>query len=295
MSDTSLSGVDLARVALQTARAAAKSAPRTQRTKTTTTARPRKGGRDPLPFGEAVAQMVAARGWDTTTASAARSNGVLEQWPAIAPELVGKVDAVRFDDATRTLHLLPATSAYRTQLTLHQKEIVAKVNAAVGQDTVRHLEILRPASLTAVRSAHGLASTERTQAIPVSSPSTPASGSKAPKPKTCETASQGYRRALEAHQASRKRTVVDPAIQSAIERQIREQAREPEALFDGRQALAELQARTTGQQQVRASDAARARALQKLAAERAGLPTITPAATPRVQHVVQVITDAEAS
>ncbi|MFI5753068.1 hypothetical protein ACIBBE_46390 [Streptomyces sp. NPDC051644] len=39
--------------------------------------------------------------------------------------------------------------------------------------------------------------------------------------------------------------------------------------------MAELQAKTTGQQRVRSSDAARARALQRLAAERAGLTTIT--------------------
>ncbi|MEU4180978.1 DciA family protein [Streptomyces sp. NPDC026589] len=56
--------------------------------------------------------------------------------------------AARFDATTRTLHLRPATPAYRTQLTLHQKQIIAKVNNMVGPDTVRQLEILRPAALT---------------------------------------------------------------------------------------------------------------------------------------------------
>ncbi|MEU4265625.1 DciA family protein [Streptomyces argenteolus] len=269
MSDTSLSGVDLARVALQTARAAAKSAPRTQRTKTLTTTRSRKSGRDPLPFGEAVAQMVAARGWDTAAATAATSRSVLDQWPAIAPELVGKVDAVQFDTATRTLHLLPATPAHRTQLTLHQKQIVAKINTIAGSDTVQRLEILRPATLTALASPPSPAPVEHAPPVP------PARSGVS---KTRETASQGYRRALEAHQASRKVTMVDPVIQSAIERQIREQAREPEAAFNSQQAMADLQARTTRQKRTRSSDEARVRALRKLAADRAGLATITPVA-----------------
>ncbi|MEV5194719.1 DciA family protein [Streptomyces clavifer] len=69
-------------------------------------------------------------------------------WPAIAPELAGKVDAVDFDATTRTLHLRPATPAYRTELTFHQKRITAKVNNTVGPDTLQCVEILRPATLT---------------------------------------------------------------------------------------------------------------------------------------------------
>ncbi|MFF5881081.1 hypothetical protein ACIQ9M_34630 [Streptomyces californicus] len=70
-----------------------------------------------------------------------------------------------------------------------------------------------------------------------------------------------------------------PEIQAAAERQLRERLREPEADFaDGRQALEELRAKAASQQRVRPSDVSRARALQRLAAERAGLTTITPAA-----------------
>ncbi|MFE0695067.1 hypothetical protein [Streptomyces sp. NPDC058869] len=42
-------------------------------------------------------------------------------------ELAGKVETTQFDATTGTLHLRPATPAYRTQLTLHQKQITAKV------------------------------------------------------------------------------------------------------------------------------------------------------------------------
>ncbi|MFC9178849.1 MULTISPECIES: hypothetical protein [Streptomyces] len=62
-------------------------------------------------------------------------------------------------------------------------------------------------------------------------------------------------------------------------RQLRERLREPEEHFaDGRQALEELRAKAAAQQRVRPSDVSRARALQRLAAERAGLAAIAPAA-----------------
>ncbi|MGW4840084.1 DciA family protein [Streptomyces globisporus] len=137
MNETTASGADLARIALQTARAAAKSAPQPKRTRTATTRTQRSGGREPLPFADALARMVAERGWATPAAAAATAGSVIDQWPAIAPELAGKVEAVRYDATTGTLHLRPATPAYRTQLTLHQKQITTKLNAVVGPDTVR--------------------------------------------------------------------------------------------------------------------------------------------------------------
>ncbi|MCX4902325.1 hypothetical protein [Streptomyces sp. NBC_00892] len=74
--------------------------------------------------------------------------------------------------------------------------------------------------------------------------------------------------------------VAGPVL-AAARRHVRDQAREPVEQFgDGRQALADLEARTAAARS-RPSDASRARALQRLAAERAELPTITPAATAR--------------
>lgn len=65
--------------------------------------------------------------------------------------------------------------------------------------------------------------------------------------------------------------------QAAAERQLRE----PEEHFaDGRQALKELRAKAAAQQQARPSCASRAGALHRLAAERAGVATITPVPRP---------------
>ncbi|WP_329595914.1 DciA family protein (plasmid) [Streptomyces sp. NBC_01362] len=272
MTDTT-SGVDLARVALRAARAAAKTQPQAKRrTGASAPRRSRGAGRDPLSFGQAISKMVAERGWDSTAAAASAASSILDQWPAIAPELVGKVDAVRFDAETRTLHLRPATPAYRTQLTLHQKQITAKVNGAVGPDTVRHLEILRPTALTTVRSSHEPAALSTSTTVPApAAPEAPV--------KTRSDASAGYHQVLTAHRAAwTAERKTDPKVLAAARRQVRDQAREPVEQFgDGRQALADLEARTAAARS-RSSDASRARALQRLTAERAGLSTITPAA-----------------
>ncbi|WAE70641.1 DciA family protein (plasmid) [Streptomyces cavourensis] len=269
--NTTPTGADLARIALQSARAAAKSAPQPKRTRTTTTRPQRSGGRDPLPFADALSRMVAERGWATPAAAAATAGSVIDQWPAIAPELAGKVEAVQFDTATGTLHLRPATPAYRTQLTLHQKQITTKVNDTVGPGTVRRLEILRPAALT-------LPPDTRTPA-PAAAPHPPT----APRQEARQEAPEGYREAVAAHRATWSgQQHTNPRIQAAAERQLRDRLREPEEHFaDGRQALEELRAKAAAQQRVRPSDVSRARALQRLAAERAGLATITPAAAPQ--------------
>lgn len=276
--NTAPTGADLARIALQSARAAAKSAPQPKRTRTTTTRPQRSGGRDPLPFADALSRMVAERGWATPAAAAATAGSVIDQWPAIAPELAGKVEAVQFDATTGTLHLRPATPAYRTQLTLHQKQITTKVNDTVGPGTVRQLEILRPAALTAPSPPD--ARTPAPAAAP--HPGT------APRQDEQKEAPEGYREAVAAHLATWTRQQhTNPRIQAAAERQLRDRLREPEEHFaDGRQALEELRAKAAAQQRVRPSDVSRARALQRLAAERAGLATIAPAvaAPQRLDH-----------
>ncbi|MEI7029686.1 DciA family protein [Streptomyces pratensis] len=271
MNETTASGADLARIALQSARAAAKSAPQPKRPRTTTTRNQRSAGREPLPFADALARMVAERGWASPAAAATTAGSIIDQWPAIAPELAGKVDAVRFDATTGTLHLRPATPAYRTQLTFHQKQIVAKVNASVGPDTVRHLEILRPAALAPPSDARTPASAATPQ--PAAAPGEPAR----------QETPEGYREAIAAHRATwnTTRQHSNPKVRAAAERQLRERLREPEENFaDGRQALEELRAKAAAQQRVRPSNVSRARALQRLAAERAGLAIIPPAAAP---------------
>ncbi|CAM5533918.1 DUF721 domain-containing protein (plasmid) [Streptomyces californicus] len=149
MTDTApaaASGVDLARVMLRAALAAAKSAPRQRprRTGVAPSRQGRSGGREPVALGAAVSRMIAEQGLETGAAGRQVRRTVASQWDTIAPELQGKVQTVRYDDATRTLLLRPCSPSYRTQLTLHQKEIIARVNAVAATGRVTRLEILRP-------------------------------------------------------------------------------------------------------------------------------------------------------
>ncbi|MEU3656491.1 DciA family protein [Streptomyces sp. NPDC032161] len=220
MTDTTPSGVDLARVALAAARAAAKASPPPKRRLGAAPSRRKDqgNGRDPLPFAAAVQQMMAERGWDMP----AKGGTILDRWPTIAPTLVGKVAAVRFDADTRTLHLRPVSPAYRTQLTLHQQQIIQQINAAVGDSTVRNLAILAPGTVDA----------------PASPPATPAAScapASAAQSEQPQAKHPGYLAALAAHRASggTREVGLSPLIREAAEQQIEalRRHREPEEAF----------------------------------------------------------------
>ncbi|MFE8975784.1 hypothetical protein [Streptomyces cyaneofuscatus] len=145
--------------------------------------------------------------------------------------------------------------------------MIAAANEKVSGANVRALHVLVPAPVKA-----GPATAAAGPAPPPTAPAAPVQRADPP---------EGYCEALAAHRATwaTTRQHSNPKIQKAAERQLRERLREPEGNFaDGRQALEELRAKAAAQQQVSPSEASRARALQRLAAERAGLTTITPAA-----------------
>jgi predicted nucleic acid-binding Zn ribbon protein len=219
MTEQPVSGVDLARVALQNARAAAKSQPQPKRRMgASVPRRVRTGGRDPMTFSAAISQMMAERGWDM----AAKGGSILDQWPTIAPELAGKVAAVKFDDESRTLHLRPISRAYGFQLDLYQRQIIDKVNAKVGDGTVQALKILAPGAVDTPTPAPA---TETADVQPVQ-PAVPA----AAKPKN-----PGYLAAIAAHNEhkSTRDHEMDARVRDAAERQNQAltRRREPEDAF----------------------------------------------------------------
>lgn len=134
-----ISGIDLARVALQAAMANSKNQPVKKARRVTTRRTDRSPGRDPVAFASAIQQMVTERAWKTPVAGGT----VLDQWARVAPDLVGKVFPERFDAGTGTLHLRPVSDAYGTQLRIHQTRIIATVNQHLGDDNlVQALRIL---------------------------------------------------------------------------------------------------------------------------------------------------------
>ncbi|WDM16457.1 DUF721 domain-containing protein [Streptomyces lavenduligriseus] len=200
-----LSGVDLARVALQQARLAARNnggearAPRRRQATTV-----KRDGREPTGFAAVLAGLMADRAWDLPAAG----GSVLDQWPdiaaAVAPQLPHHVTAVAFHSETGQLDLRPDSPAYATQLRLITTRIVAAANEAAGTDAVRTVRVLPPGSAPAPRTS------------PATTPDAP----QAPV-KTREMAGAGYHQALAAHQAARPDRHVDPAIAEAIESQTR--------------------------------------------------------------------------
>ncbi|MFF5638241.1 DciA family protein [Streptomyces sp. NPDC012825] len=266
------SGVDLARQALLAAREAAKAKKSEVRQKprrrTTTVVR---DGRAPLAFGAAIGMMMTERG----LIAPAAGGSVLAQWDTIltaaAPELAGHVRAVAVDEESGRLDLVPDAPAYATQARWCAPKLLAAANQAVPGASIRAVHVLAPAARAVTTSA-----TSPAAADPAPRPVVPAGPVK-----TRETASAGYRRALEAHRAVAPPRQEDPALAAAVERQ--EQVRrelagrafpdvEQDQEDEAPPALEDVRA-----QQRQTAEAVRAAAILQARTERAGR-TMPPAA-----------------
>ncbi|MFK0112495.1 DciA family protein [Streptomyces sp. NPDC091217] len=251
-----VSGVDLARVALQAALAAARKNggnARATQPKLRTTSVIRRRGREPLDLGAAIGALVTERAWELPAAGAT----LRERWEAIAPELAGHVVAVGYDADSGRLTVCPESAAWATKTRLEQARVVAAANASAGRTVVRHLRILAPGSVPAP--------------APDDVASQTAAASKGPV-KTRESAGDGYRRALAAHRQTAPPRLVDQDIARAVERQTRAMRElsaqafpEPESAPDDAPASIE----TARAHRRRESEVSRAAALRRAREERA--------------------------
>ncbi|MGP3635586.1 DUF721 domain-containing protein [Streptomyces sp. 24-1644] len=266
--ESELSGVDLARQALIAAREAArKNGATSKKPKRRTTTVVRRDGREPLGLGSVIGRMMTERGMVAPAAGGSVRVDFDTILAAVVPELAGRVQAVAFDAETGRLDVVPDAPAVGTQLRWSAPKLIAVANERVPNTNVRALHVLAPASVK----------TDPTSAaaVPAPQPTAPVAPMQRADPP------EGYREAIAAHRTAWTRQQhTNPEVQAAAERQLRERLREPEEHFaNGRQALEDLRAKAAAHQQARPSDASRARALQRLAAERAGLTTINPAVT----------------
>ncbi|MFE6288225.1 DUF721 domain-containing protein [Streptomyces sp. NPDC057877] len=265
MSGGELSGVDLARVALRAALETARKNGgngRPAKAKPRMTPSVRHGGREPLGLGAAIGMLVNERAWELPAAGAS----LRERWEAIAPEFAGHIAAVGYDADSGRLTVCPESAAWATKLRLEQARVVQAANESAGRTVVRGLRILAPGS------------------VPVSEPDTvaPATAPNGPV-KTRESASEGYRQALAAHQSVAPARRVDPGIAEAVERQtraMRELSRrafpEPEVSSEAQPAPIEA-----GRiQRRREAEATRALALRRARTERAARQDSTAAGQP---------------
>ncbi len=248
-------GVDLARVALNAARAAAQR----QGAETSVQRRPRRStiihsrtDREPLGLGAAIERMLAERGY---TAPAAGGT-LCDQWPdiaaTIAPALARHTTATAYDPDSGRLDLRATSTAYATQARLMAGPLTNAANHHAGRPLVKTIRVLNP-------NARAIDPTQAA-ARPAPAPRGPV--------RTRENASTGYRETLAAHQAHHHPQLTDPAIKAAAERQLRDTAREPEGEFrPGREATAAAAVRQTAR--TKHPDAVRAKAILKARKDRA--------------------------
>ncbi|MGW0958150.1 DUF721 domain-containing protein [Streptomyces gelaticus] len=146
---TEPSGVDLARVALRAAKeqARARGAAAQQKKQARRGGGLRSGaradGRDPLPLGSAINRLITERGWETPAAV----GGVMGRWPQIVGEdLANHCVPLRYDEDPdeRVLTVQCDSTAWATQLRLLAPQLVARLNADLGQGTVRFIKVLGP-------------------------------------------------------------------------------------------------------------------------------------------------------
>lgn len=109
-------GVDLARAAMEAARAngggrKTKAKPRIVRTV-------RRDGREPMGPGAVIGALVTERVWELPAAGAR----LRERWAAIAPELAGHVAAVSYDADSGQLTVCPESAAWAINARLEQAE-----------------------------------------------------------------------------------------------------------------------------------------------------------------------------
>ena len=249
-------GVDLARVALNAARAAAQR----QGTETTVQRRPRRStiihtrtGREPLSLGTTIERMLAERGY---TAPAAGGT-ICDQWPdiaaAVAPALARHTTATSFDADAGRLDITATSTSYATQARLMAGPLTNAANNHAGRSLVKTIRVLNP-NARSIDPA-------QVEARPAPAPRGPI--------RTRETASAGYRQALAAHQAHHQPQLTDPAIRAAAERQLREATREPEHHFRPAQEAAAAAAAHQQAAHTKNPDAIRAEAILKARKDRA--------------------------
>ncbi|MFD0375075.1 DciA family protein [Streptomyces sp. NPDC127112] len=135
-------GMDLARQALDAARAMA----REQGTATTAKQRCRTRGatsardpREPTGLRWVLLRLQCEYGWET----AARAGEVLTRWASlVGPAVAAHLEAVAYDRDRRLLEIRPDSSAWSIQAELIKAGLLVKLGDALGPDSVRTITVL---------------------------------------------------------------------------------------------------------------------------------------------------------
>lgn len=101
---------------------------------------PGRGG-DPKPFGAAIRELLASRGWEQRAAM----GGVFGNWPGIVgPQLAEHTRPERFEDGELTV--AADSTTWATQLRLLSSTLVKRLNEELGHGTVRRVKVVGPST-----------------------------------------------------------------------------------------------------------------------------------------------------
>ena len=130
------SGADLAREALEQAKARSKRVARTVKPK-----QKKRSKGDPQTFGAAIDAFLKVRGWEHDV----RMRSVFARWAEIAgPEIADHCEPTALRDGE--LLLQAESTSWATQLRLMTRQIADKINADLGAPVVTSVKVHGPAS-----------------------------------------------------------------------------------------------------------------------------------------------------
>ncbi|AXI81434.1 DUF721 domain-containing protein [Peterkaempfera bronchialis] len=142
-----MSGIDLARVALRAAKEQARERGEQVRQKKESRRRglrsgARADGRDPVPLGAAMRQLITERGWEAPAAV----GGVMGRWPQIVgAEIAAHCTPEHYAEDACELRVRCDSTAWATQLRLLAPQLVARLNAELGHGAVKLIKVQGPA------------------------------------------------------------------------------------------------------------------------------------------------------
>ena len=127
---------DIARAALEAARAASAARPKPTRRRI---AGPRPGADDPQPLGRLVDSLITEQDWSERT----RVGTVFGRWSAlVGPEIAAHCEPQSLSEGE--LLVVAESTAWATQLRLMAPTILAKLHAQVGGNVVTRLRVVGP-------------------------------------------------------------------------------------------------------------------------------------------------------
>ncbi|WP_156869721.1 DUF721 domain-containing protein [Sporichthya polymorpha] len=135
------SGIDLARAALAEARAAARERARTPGARSAPRRAERRtgGSRDPQLISDALAGLIAERGWEVPAAM----GNAMDRWAEIVgSDIAAHAEPVSYEDSV--LIVRASSTAWATQLRLLAPDIVRRLNTELGHGSVLRIDVKGP-------------------------------------------------------------------------------------------------------------------------------------------------------